>query len=206
MNVESDLKKTRYNLFKAETKDGLSDLLGGLAFLCLGAVVYSDWIIYIFAIVLISAQAPFLKKKITYPRTGYVKGDFTDKRRATKKFSILLISVLIFLSLFGVVVMLGVAIPAAISENAAMIVGVLFTVIIIAGAVLTGIKRLYAYGGIILILFIYGVSRDYNISEGKDFLRMSLGVYIMIFGSMLVVTGVVLLIRFIIKNPLEKES
>ncbi len=70
-----DLKQVERDLFRDFFQDGLTDMLFGACFLFLGLLLPQHGGLVVFPILLLVFSAPLtmgLKKRFTYPRTGYV--------------------------------------------------------------------------------------------------------------------------------------
>jgi hypothetical protein len=70
-----DLKQVERNLLRDFFQDGLTDILFGACFLFLGLLLPQHGGLVVFPILLLVFSAPLtmgLKKRFTYPRTGYV--------------------------------------------------------------------------------------------------------------------------------------
>ena len=75
MVKEIDLKQVERNLFQDYLQDGLADMLLGAFFFFLGLLIPGHSGLIVWAILLIVFSAPLLqrlKRRFTYPRTGYV--------------------------------------------------------------------------------------------------------------------------------------
>jgi hypothetical protein len=75
MAKEIDLKQVERNLFRDYLQDGLADMLLGTFFFFLGLLLPTGGVI-VWVILLIVFYAPLLarlKRRFTYPRTGYVE-------------------------------------------------------------------------------------------------------------------------------------
>jgi hypothetical protein len=209
MTVEQNLKKTRKNLYRTWSMDGIGDMTLSIAFLALGAQIYFDSIMFIFVIVMIAPLTLLLKKKIVYPRIGYYN---TESLSSSKRLDVnptLAYTFVAFLFLvlgLGVMKAFGMKIPAFIDDNYLIIIALAFVIPTYYGAFYTGIKRVYIYATVILILFINGSISEYPTIDGKNLVREALGIHLMIFGAVVFLFGLVLFIRFLIQNPIVEDS
>jgi len=194
MNTESGLKSLERESYMAYYRDGILDLLVGLALLGMSAfIIFGDpgtgAILPVAAILL----HPGLKKYITQPRLGYVK--FAPQREAQMKANL---SRLIIL--FTVTAVLGAVVFFAYSGHAdwqlwirdlgLIPLGVVLAVTAAALGILYGVNRGLVYALIILVVFILG-----------HVLHIHISMQLLFLGALLTITGVVLLLRFVRRYP-----
>ncbi|MBU8923039.1 MAG: hypothetical protein KOO63_14570 [Bacteroidales bacterium] len=206
MDTEKNLAATRHKLYKFWTMDGIGELTIGLSFLSLGALVYFDSPIFVTFCALAGALPILLKKRFVFPRTGYYTSDSAPATRdINSRFGYFIVSILILLTALGVMKATGMSFPSLIEDNVLILAGLLFTAAIIAGALYTGIKRVYFYAALTLGLFIHGSLRTYPTTDGMDLVREALGLHIIVFGAVCFLIGCAFFVRFLIKYPVIKD-
>jgi hypothetical protein len=208
-----NLKELERKAFRSTFQDGLWDMYFGLIvicmsfFLCRPATGYSPLNIILMLVSMIVAYVLFWagKRFITLPRMGQVK--FGEKRARRKKTLMLVLGVVVFIqAAFLVIQFIGWRNPEFgdmlnkfLQEKNAMDVAV------------ATIGSLFVGPSIILIAYFIDFLRGYYIAVMMAiavFLAIYLNqpIYPIIIGSLIVVPGVVLFLRFLHKYPLDKEK
>lgn len=207
MSDEIDLKEIERRALTAYHEDGLLDIFWGGYLLFLGLVVFTP-MEYRLIVVMPTALGILLydraKKRVTYPRLGYVK--FTKEMEArVLRDTIIVIFVAWFVTLAGLFTNMGVP------ERASWLVlflnrynllfqgGVLALIFLMLGRIMS-ISRLYHYSVISLLVFSAGyfyLDSPYIVS------LQNLGVPCAIIGLIMVGIGASRLQRFIGKYPKE---
>jgi hypothetical protein len=195
MKQENQLKELQRRTYLAYHKDGLIDVIIGLSVLGFGlnmaleSVVFSilGWIWFIL-------YMP-LKKRITYPRFGYV--EWKPEQRISQQWAISIVLGLVVL-LVGIVVLLGVRsgdMPAEVisflKQFHMLLLGILMALIAVAAGLFTGIRRLYTYAGLTLLIILAGT-----------WLEIEPAFYVMTIGGLILLWGVWLLGHFVRDYPL----
>ena len=207
MSDEIDLKEMERRALTAYHEDGLLDIFWGGYLLFLGLVVFTP-MEYRLIVVMPTALGILLydraKKRVTYPRLGYVK--FTKEMEArVLRDTIIVIFVAWFVTLAGLFTNMGVP------ERASWLVlflnrynllfqgGVLALIFLMLGRIMS-ISRLYHYSVISLLVFSAGyfyLDSPYIVS------LQNLGVPCAIIGLIMVGIGASRLQRFIGKYSKE---
>jgi hypothetical protein len=207
LSDEIDLKEMERRALTAYHEDGLLDIFWGGYLLFLGLVVFTP-MEYRLIVVMPTALGILLydraKKRVTYPRLGYVK--FTKEMEArVLRDTIIVIFVAWFVTLAGLFTNMGVP------ERASWLVlflnrynllfqgGVLALIFLMLGRIMS-ISRLYHYSVISLLVFSAGyfyLDSPYIVS------LQNLGVPCAIIGLIMVGIGASRLQRFIGKYPKE---
>ena len=132
------------------------------------------------------------KKKITMPRIGYVKFGSRGTNKLLAIFLGLMIAGLGVFMVFSFASNQGWALTVKnlIISNGMIIIGISTASISSLLAYNIGLKRLYAYGLLTLVLFITG-----------HFIAIPLEYFLVTIGLVIVINGSVLLMRFIRKYP-----
>jgi hypothetical protein len=190
MSQDIDLKKIERKAWMSYFEDGLWDIFLGIFIVGWGLMMLTNmawlagaWFVVFYTTIL------GLKKRITYPRMGYVK--FGQKQtRLTAKFMLL-----------GVILMLlGVLVfwlfntgsrPQWLSEYFLLLFGGMIAVVVSLIGYWIGVIRLYLYAALI---FVTSALNQWGNIPTKFGLIVS--------GSIIVVSGLVILIRFLCKYPI----
>ena len=194
MNPDIDLKKLEKKAYLYFHQDGLLDLLIGFIILVFGIEMVLDYYLFLpaFSFVIIPSWMP-LKKLITVPRMGNVV--FRNTRQNIWEF------VMIFLGVFVFAVTLFAVRRNTISEleiftmYPLLIVAILFSFPIGAGALYFGINRFYAY---IVTIFLVLVPGQHIYSHESS--------RVMVIGAAIILCGAGLLFRFIRTYPVPSEE
>lgn len=208
MTTQIDLKEIERRAFRATYQDGLWDIYYGLIVVFMAIFIYRPEDGYKPLNILL-ALAGFLfsyglfmagKKFITIPRLGLVKfGEIRKKRKSTMGIVlgvlVLCQAILIVITNFGwITPEFGEKINSFLGDRG---IGLL---------VVASLASLIVGSGMIIIVYFSEFSRGYYIA-----LLMSLAVFLMVFfnrpiipilvGSVIIIPGIVLLVRFIRRYP-----
>ena len=194
INVKEIEKKT----YRYYNQDGLTDIWAGILILCTIASFLMGfiWFAGIYVIILLPLYAA-TKQKITVPRIGHVQ--FGQKTKHRTLFIILiLIGTVFFIFMLGLFMFRN-NIPSGVLDTLhtypEIIVGTVGGLLSLITAFISGIKRFYLYSGIIFAVFIgsYIFDIDLFLTAGT-------------IGVIIVLSGILMLIRFIHKNPVLTEG
>jgi len=193
MAEKINLKKIERKAYTSYHQDGLIDVFAGFLILSFGLWLILDmaWMGWILWLVAVSAYAT-AKRVFTIPRIGFVK--FAPHRA-----KVLLTIALLGFSLsaiLGVVAFMQVAgggrplwlVFAA--ENHMLVIGVLVAASFCVVGYAFRVRRMYAYALLTLIMFVIG-----------QFLYYPLHYYLILLGTLILLTGLTLLIRFVRRYP-----
>ncbi|MDH5438338.1 MAG: hypothetical protein OEX76_05500 [Candidatus Bathyarchaeota archaeon] len=195
MAEKINLKKIERKAYTSYHQDGLIDVFAGFLILSFGLWLILDmaWMGWILWFVAVSAYAA-AKRVVTIPRIGFVK--FAPHRAKA-----LVTSALIVLSLFaflGVVAFMqteGGGTPLWLLfaiENYMLVIGVSVAASFCVVGYTFRIRRMYAYALLTLIMFVTG-----------HFLYYPLHYYVILLGSLILLFGLAMLVRFIRRYPLS---
>ena len=203
MTEKNSLREIEKKTYMSYHQDGLLDIFVGVYILLFGIGIllmtmtnFSTWFVIpaIFPAIMIPIWIS-AKKRITMPRIGYVK---FGSRGANK-----LMAVLVGLMVFGLGTFMvfsfsssqgwALSLRNLIISNGMIIIGVAAASISSLFAYTMGLKRLYAYGLLTLVLFFTG-----------HFIIIPLEYFLATIGLAVLITGFVLLMRFIRKYPLPQ--
>jgi hypothetical protein len=190
MSQEHDFKKLQQRTYQSYHQDGLIDIIIGLGFIGFGLMMAFDSSVFIFMSWMpIIFYVPF-KNRITVPRIGYVKFTTSNLRLALALATGLLV-MLFVVGLYLFVASDNISFQVREWIGQYLWLGGLVAVCFLGAAMLTGITRFYAYAGLILLIFSVGT-----------WLAIQPAVYIITSGLLIEITGVWLLVRFLINYPL----
>ena len=198
MSKDIDLKQIEKKTYKFYHQDGIIDILIGcgilFAILCfLSEMIWLSGAFVIFAVILYTS----IKQKITSPRIGFVKFGQKGQHRTLFILTILIgnIFLLFFLGLF----LYRNSVPQWITESLttypSLILGGIACIITLLTALISGIKRFYFYGAAILTSFVLG-----------QIMSIELWISSTIVGLLFFLTGLIKLMNFIQKYPLQGKE
>jgi len=207
MTKEPNLKEIERRAYMSYHQDGLLDIFAGLYILGFGLGIFMDVIwdfgfgVIIMPGSLIAVAFPIwitAKRKITMPRIGFVKfgpGGGTSK----------LMAIFIGLAVAGLGVFFAFTLATfqggsrqwldLIFQNGMLIVGFGSLAVCILFGYSMGLKRLYAYGLLAMIVLVIG-----------HFMGIFFAYILLALGITVITTGVALLIGFVKKYPLQGDK
>ena len=195
-----DLKALERRAYLSYHEDGVLDIFIGLGALFFGLFMLTDmfWMAGVFPAIFTPVYVS-AKRSITIPRIGYVK--FGPQRARTPMLAILGIGIALFLCfLVGLVGFAGYDIipPAFFAWLRAyhmLVLGAIVAVALGGTALITGLRRLYAYAALTVLLF-----------AGGYLLGAPAWLQVLALGGLILCSGVALLIRFLRRYPIAAES
>lgn len=200
MSQSADFRKLEQKAYLSYHQDGLIDLIIGSIVLCIAISEATDSSIWnLIALLLIFAYMP-LKRRITFPRLGYVK--FNVKRGGVnmRLAGVLAIGVLV-ISLVGILVLLlsgkssSSPLILAVRQSPSLVYALLgFIGFGLAGLVLR-LPRLFLYALLSLTMMISG-----------HLLNLPLWLPFLLLGGTILAIGAVLLIGFLRRYPIAEED
>jgi len=199
---ESSLKEIEKKTYMSYHQDGLIDVFVGVYILLFGSGIllksvtdFSTWFVIpaIFPAIMVPIWIS-VKKQITMPRIGYVKFRSGGANKLTVIFIGLLVSglgVFMAFTFASTTQAWASALRDLIVSYSMIIIGIGAATISSLFAYTMGLKRLYAYGLLSLVLFLTG----HFITIPFEYLLLTIGLAI-------IINGFVLLMQFIRKYPL----
>jgi membrane-associated HD superfamily phosphohydrolase len=183
-----NMKEIERKMLTSYFDDGIWDMVIGFIFLAFGLSLQLDvaWMIGVLAAM--AGLVPFQAKKvITVPRYGLIKPLDQQKR----KYSMLAIAGIVIGLLLFIVVSLGSSTSIAdyVRNNSLLMLGIIMGVLLILTAYFINFQRLYLYAGLFALSF----------STGD--LILTLPVKMIISGSIIILIGILVLIRFLQRYP-----
>jgi len=185
-------------------QDGLLDIFVGVYILlfgigiCARATDFSTWFVIpaIFPAIMVPIWIS-AKKRITMPRIGYVKFGVRGANKMMAIFLGLIVAGLGAFTVFGLGAFMGEGWALTLRDffisNSMIIIGIAAATISSLFAYTMGLKRLYGYGLLTLVLFFTGY-----------FIVIPFEYFLVTIGLVIIISGFVLLMRFIRKYPLPQ--
>ena len=202
MNKKTSLREVEKKTYMSYHQDGLLDIFVGvyvllfaLGILLMTVTDFSTW--FIIPAVFPAIMMPIwisAKKRITMPRIGYVK---FGTRGANKLMAVFIGLVVVGLGAFMVFAFASksqawaLTLRNLIVPNGMIIIGISAAAISSLFAYTMGLKRLYVYGTLTLVLFLAG-----------HFTTIPFGYFLLTIGLVVIINGFVLLTQFTRKHPL----
>ncbi len=206
MTNDVDLKKIEQKTYFTYFQDGLWDILIGLLSIGWGLMILTDFAAFggvLFAVLYMVVLG--IKRLIIYPRIGHVK--FLNARRRLTKNMAVGLAVFIFLTLLTIYLLFlirGGVRPAFLTwlnnyfaEPSLLIMAIMLAIIIIVFAYIYRINRWYFYA----LLSMAGLTVG---ALGQT--ELSMGLPIVICGTIIALCGLTFLIRFLRKHPKFAEE
>ncbi|MFC1949168.1 hypothetical protein ACFLW0_03240 [Chloroflexota bacterium] len=203
MATNVNLKNIEKEVFASYFKDGLWDIYGGLMLLGLGVAMVTGWDYLMLAFAVLAVVLLFFRRRIIVPRLGRVK--FSSERQTkTKKATLITVITLTFTMLLGVVffvlfstnnvpgwldIWMGNYFFATFGGIQALLVAV--------AAYVVGVRRYYIYAALVFVSYVIGGILRSNDMES---------IPILIAGSIILISGAVILTRFLRKYPLPPQE
>ena len=195
---KTDLGRIEHKVYLSYYQDGLLDILIGLFILGFGMGM-ADLPAFIPSTLLTMSILCFwpARRFISYPRIGYVT--FSPERRAKEKKKLAALVILCIAPLMvSIIIMKG--FPSSewaiwLKRHDVLFGEVILAVLVSIGAILYGVKRLYVYAGLTMMVF----AAHYLLKTPSHLFFITLGIVIL-------VSGIVMLIRFLRKYPRIEEE
>jgi hypothetical protein len=197
MKERIDLKAIERKVYTSYHQDGLIDIFAGFSILSFGLVAWimSDmiWMGFMFFIVSTSLYAA-AKRIFTVPRIGFVK---LPPQRA-KRTVAMLVGVGVLSSILGMVAFMqtesgGTPLWLLLAiENYMLVIGASVAALFCVVGYTFRTKRMYAHALLALVMFVAG-----------HFLYFPLYYYLVLLGTLILLVGLTLLIRFVRRYPLS---
>jgi len=203
MPMDVNLKEIEQKVFRSYFHDGLWDIYGALILLGLGLAIVSG-LDYLIAVVAALAVVLLLfRQRIVKPRLGYVK--FSPERQTkTKKATLIAMITLTFTALLGVVFFVLFSTNSVpgwldiwMKNYFFATFGGIQALLVAVAAYVVGVWRYYIYAALVFISYVIGGMLRSNDMEG---------IPILIAGSIILISGAVILTRFLRKYPLPPKE
>jgi hypothetical protein len=198
MAEKINLKKIERKAYTSYHQDGLVDLFAGVFILSFSLWLILDmvWMGWILWFVVVSAYAA-AKRVLTIPRIGFVK--FAPHRvKAVRTMVLVAFSLFALLGVVAFMQVEGGGTPLWLLyaiEYYMPVIGVSVAASFCVVGYTFRIKRMYAYALLTLIMFATG-----------HFLYFPLYYYMILLGTLILLTGLTMLIRFVQRYPLSATA
>lgn len=204
MENNLDLKNIERKIYSSYFNDGIWDIYGGLIISGFGLFILTGQVIVLILCILLALILVLIRKPIVMARLGSVKFSVERIEKTTKHQAIawiagfvVLIATVVFTGLF-LTNNIPVSLDNWISNYFLVIFGGIFTVIICIAAYIISVKRYYIYALLVFMAFLLA-----SILRSEDLE----GIPITIAGLLVLCSGIVMLVRLLIKNTMpEKEN
>jgi len=203
MPTDANLKEIERKVFSSYFHDGLWDIYGGFILLSIGLTIVIGWDYLMLAFAALAVVLLLFRQRIVRPRLGRVK--FSPERQAkTKKTKLIAVITLTFTMLLGVVFFVLFStnsVPGWLDiwmENYFFATfGGIQALLVAVAAYIVGVRRYYIYAALVFISYVIGGILRSNDMEG---------IPILIAGSLILISGAVILTRFLRKYPLPPKE
>ena len=205
MTEKNSLREIEKKTYMSYHQDGLLDIFVGVYILLFGIGIllmtmtnFSTWFVIpaIFPAIMVPIWIS-AKKRITMPRIGYVKFGVKGANKIMAIFLGLTVAGLGVFTVFGLGASMGESWALTLRDflisNYMIIIGIAAVTISSLFAYTMGLKRLYGYGLLTLVLFFTGY-----------FIVIPFEYFLVTIGLVIIISGFVLLMRFIRKYPLPQ--
>ncbi len=196
MSQEKQLKELGRKAYLSYHQDGLIDILIGLGILGFGLMMLTGSVVFNMLVWMPIIFYVPLKNRITVPRFGYVQ--FSSERSKNLRLLGVLLAGLLALSFFAGLYVFAVggnmppAIRAGLGQDGMLLIGGLFAVMLVSAGLVTRLDRLFVYAALTVLVIPGGVVLGIEPSYRVIFL-----------GSLVLIIGIMLLIRFVRRYPME---
>ena len=200
MNNSLDLKKIEKKAYISYHADGLFDLIAGITLMLFSWAIKDDFIGMIAIIpIMVMLLMKGLKKKITYPRLGYVQFPNEVVKRK-KSYMVIILTVVMLLGMVFFFILqsdkVSPELQQFIYDSTPFVIGAIIVSLALVLAYLQKITRLYGYAGMIVLFYLTAPMVPWHLPH-----------YLLISGIIFTLAGTILLINFLKKYPLPpKES
>ena len=203
MENDRGLKEIEKKVFSSYFNDGLWDIYGAFILLGFGLTMVTGWDYLMLVFATLAVVLLLFRIRIVAPRLGRVK--FSSERQAkTKKSNLIAVITLTFTALLGMVFFVLFStnnmpewLDVWMKNYFLAGFGGVLALVIAAAAYVVGVWRYYVYATLIFIAyFIASTLRPSDLES----------IPIVIAGGILLVSGVVILIRFLHKYPLPPKG
>lgn len=208
MANQSVAKEIRRQLMLRTSEEGTFDILAGLILLTFGflpvldnaglhpgigqVLLFGFYMLEIFGIII-------LKRTIVWPRTGYF--ELIQKHKSGIGITLLVVNIILFLGIIGFQIFAREWFSATMQYSLSLALGTLFLVMLSAVGAIFGSYRFYIYALVVpavMIISEYLYHRDLLREHGLPFAAI-------LSGSVMIITGLVLLLRFLKKYPVDRS-
>ena len=203
MENDRGLKEIEKKVFSSYFNDGLWDIYGAFILLGFGLTMVTGWDYLMLVFATLAVVLLLFRIRIVAPRLGRVK--FSSERQAkTKKSKLIAIIILTFTALLGMVFFVLFStnnmpewLDVWMKDYFLAGFGGMLALLIAAAAYVVGVWRYYVYAALTFIAYVIASILRPNDMES---------IPIVIAGGILLISGVIILIRFLRKYPLPQQG
>lgn len=196
-----DLKEVEKKVFSSYFNDGMWDIYGGLLMLGFGLGIITGQTIVLIGCILLAMIPVFIRKPVVVARLGTVRFS-VECQEKTRKYktaawvigSILLLLGVVFAGWFSTNSMPG-WLDAWMRDYFLAFLGGMLAVVICIAAYIISVARYYIYALMIFAAFLAASLLRPDDMEG---------IPVTVAGGLIFISGIVILIRFLIHNPLPR--
>ncbi|MFC1866355.1 hypothetical protein ACFLYB_06565 [Chloroflexota bacterium] len=203
MRNDINLKEIERKVFRSYFNDGLWDIYGGFILLGFGLSMVTGWDYLILVFAFAAVFLLFFRQRLIVPRLGQVK--FSSERQVKTIRSIIIAMVTLTFT-----ALLGGAFFVMFSTNSVPEwldtwmkdyffagIGGMLALLIAVAAYIVGVWRYFAYAVLTFIAYVIaGILRPNDME----------GIPIVVVGGMILISGAVILMRFLRKYPLPPQE
>ncbi|MCW4051395.1 MAG: hypothetical protein NWE89_16860 [Candidatus Bathyarchaeota archaeon] len=210
MNQSFDEKELEREMFLDSTQDGLMELLLGVSMMGVAAASKSLIFIPLFIVPLVFGRqiSEFVRRRLTYPRIGYVKLREEPAGKAIGgvflyEFVILMVSAVFIWIRYGDVMEFRLW-----ASWSSLIIGVLLLGLFLYLHDKSGKKRYLAIGGLSVLtgLVFSVISFDITFPYIFGYFGPGVVLYFLLMGTVMLLSGIIQLISFVSRNPVSAED
>jgi hypothetical protein len=201
MSSQIDLKQIERNVRRDYMRDGLVEILFGAYFSLIGLGLLAGSVapFIVFPMILFPLLLQALKKRLVYPRTGYVS--LREGDPGPTPWFILGSLAAGLVALVAVLIAVGaIAQPGRWYRWMPILFGIWMAGIFLGLGVRVGLARYYVLAGLALV---GGPAATLLSLPGK---LDHIGFFLVMWGAVVLVWGVAVLIRFVLKYPIQTEG
>ena len=195
---KTDLGRIEQKVYLSYHQDGLLDIFIGLFILGFGmsmanlpafvpSLLWTMCILYFWP----------AKKFVSYPRMGYAR--FSPERKVREKKKLIALVILLYAPVIVAIIIMKGFPPSGwaiwLKEHEILFGEVMAAVLVSAGAILSGVKRLYVYAGLTMMVF-----------AAHYLLKIPPHLFFILLGIVILISGIVVLILFLRKYPKIEEE
>jgi len=203
MERDKELKELEQKVFRSYFKDGLWDIYGALILLGFGLTIVISWDYLILVFATLAVILLLFRRRIVVPRLGRVK--FSSERQTKTKRSVLIAMVILtFTALLGVVFFVLFSTDSMprwldiwMRDHFLAAFGGMLALSVAVAAYIVGVWRYYGYAALTFIAYVLASILRPNDIEA---------IPILIAGSIILISGAVILTRFLRKYPLPPQE
>ena len=200
MSQNLDVKKVEQRMWRASQQDGLMEVAIGILLAATALRIHTKGLIALWIVVLVSL-APGLeaiRKRVTYPRIGYVELVQEEPKKTLRGIGVYTIIVFVAMAL-AFAILSDIGDWRLWSRWSPTLSGVLLSGGMIYAAGKSGAARYYAF-----MVLAVGLGIAFSILFSEPYTNLTL--YLLTLGGVFILCGAITFLRFLHKNPLPAEE